>query len=60
VEAATWTVIAILGASVLRSYAAVFRLGSSLGARIDGLDSRLSSRLDVLTARLDEHIRPAG
>jgi hypothetical protein len=51
-EAVTWTVIAVLGASVFGSFGAFFYLGT----KIDELGGRLDGRIDALGARLDSRI----
>lgn len=46
-ESVAWTAIALLGASVLGSYGAVFYLGSKIDSKIDTLGSRLDARIDA-------------
>lgn len=59
-EAQVWTLIGLLMATVLGSFAylgqKIDSQGASLGARIDGM----SSRLDVLAARVEDQGRELG
>lgn len=45
----TWTVLGLLGTSLLGMFAAFFYLGS----KVDGLGARLDARIDALSGRLD-------
>ncbi len=46
-EPTTWTLIALLGASVFGSFGAFFYLGARIDTRIDALGARLDARIDV-------------
>lgn len=56
----TWTVLGLLGTSLLGMLGAFFylgnkidSLGSRLDARIDSLSDRLDGRIDAMSSRLD-------
>jgi hypothetical protein len=56
VEAATWTVIGMLGATLAVVLGLLFQLGGridTLGARIDARLDAIEGRIDALSARID-------